>query len=220
LIARSLCGQRRASRSQDERPTTLYELSGVFVCGKKTMQVSLTDIENTLLLFSNLHDPDTESHSLRTAELCIRLAQQLAMSVEDIEDLRFSALFHDVGKVGVDRHILNKAGALTEGEWAMIHMHPVFGYKILASLDVKATIRNAVRSHHENFDGSGYPDKLLGEQIPIFARIIRIADTYDALLTDRPDRPAISQADALSVLWQYSKCFDLVLLREFENLLK
>ena len=176
-------------------------------------------IEKTFFIFSNLHDPNTELHAMRTAELCLRLAQRLNMTGADTEDLRFIAIFHDIGKVGIDRHILNKPGALTDGEWAMVKQHPIWGCRILMPLGLKEHIHNAVRAHHENYDGTGYPDGLEGEGIPFYARIVRIADTLDALTSSRPDRDAVSIKDAFDVMWKYQNCFDPVLLNEFEQML-
>lgn len=133
-------------------------------------------------------DPYTRGHSERVALLARRLGQQIGLEVNDLEDIYLSGLLHDIGKVGVDDRILAKPGQLTEDEFRQIQQHPMIGYQILSQLRNLAQILPGVRHHHEAFNGKGYPDKLKGEGIPLMARIIAVADSYDAMVSDRPYR--------------------------------
>ena len=133
-------------------------------------------------------DPYTRGHSERVALLARRLGQQIGLETTDLEDIYLSGLLHDIGKVGVDDRILAKPGQLTEEEFRQIQQHPMIGYQILCQLRNLAQILPGVRHHHEAFNGKGYPDKLKGEGIPLMARIIAVADSYDAMVSDRPYR--------------------------------
>jgi len=110
-----------------------------------------------------------------------------------LDILRLSALLHDIGKIGVPEHILNKPGRLSEEEFRVIRRHPEVSYKIISSIESKdaAEIARIARYHHERFDGKGYPDGVKGKQIPVFARLIAICDTYDAMTSHRPYRPPL-----------------------------
>jgi len=133
-------------------------------------------------------DPYTRGHSERVALLARRLGQQIGLETSDLEDIYLSGLLHDIGKVGVDDRILAKPGQLTEDEFRQIQQHPMIGYQILCQLRNLAQILPGVRHHHEAYNGKGYPDKLKGEGIPLMARIIAVADSYDAMVSDRPYR--------------------------------
>jgi len=133
-------------------------------------------------------DPYTRGHSERVALLARRLGQQIGLETSDLEDIYLSGLLHDIGKVGVDDRILAKPGQLTEEEFRQIQQHPMIGYQILCQLRNLAQILPGVRHHHEAYNGKGYPDKLKGDGIPLMARIIAVADSYDAMVSDRPYR--------------------------------
>ena len=133
-------------------------------------------------------DPYTRGHSERVALLARRLGQQLGLETGDLEDIYLSGLLHDIGKIGVDDRILAKPGQLTEDEFRQIQQHPMIGYQILIQLRNLSQILPGVRHHHEAFNGKGYPDKLKGEGIPLMARIIAVADSFDAMVSDRPYR--------------------------------
>jgi HD-GYP domain-containing protein (c-di-GMP phosphodiesterase class II) len=107
---------------------------------------------------------------------------------EELKTIHLSGLLHDIGKIGVDDQVLRKPGALTDEEFEQIKKHPMIGYNILSGLKNLAHVLPGVRNHHENFDGSGYPDKLAGEDIPLLARVLAVADAYDAMSSDRPYR--------------------------------
>jgi HD-GYP domain-containing protein (c-di-GMP phosphodiesterase class II) len=142
-------------------------------------------------------------------------AQKVQLSSAQIEALAFAAEIHDIGKVAINEFIISKPGRFTEAEYLMIQHHAELGAKLMETLAIDPIIPLIIRHHHENFDGSGYPDKLNGDQIPLEARIIRITDTYDALTSNRGYRPAYSQKKALSIMEQDSAFFDPDLLNLF-----
>jgi response regulator RpfG family c-di-GMP phosphodiesterase len=145
-------------------------------------------------------DPYTANHSLRVRRYSLRLATALGLERRQRKQLSLAAKLHDVGKVGVPESILLKPGPLTSDEYAVVQQHPVIGERVLAPIIRRPGVLAAVRSHHERLDGKGYPDGLRGEQIPVLARIIAIADTFDALTTSRAYRAALPPSAALEVL--------------------
>jgi len=145
-------------------------------------------------------DPYTRGHSIRVAELAGQLGMRLGLSRAATETVAHAALLHDIGKIGVPESILGKPGALTGEEWGIMRRHPVTGAQIVAPLEFFDEGAIIVRHHHERLDGSGYPDGLRGEAIPVGARIVAIADTYDALTSRRPYRAALAHDEAIAVL--------------------
>ncbi|MGE3315132.1 MAG: HD-GYP domain-containing protein [Planctomycetaceae bacterium] len=133
-------------------------------------------------------DPYTRGHSERVAIFARRLGEECGLSNEEIQDLYLSGLLHDIGKIGVDDGILRKTEKLTDAELECIRQHPMIGYQILNGLKNLQKILPGVRNHHEAFAGGGYPDGLTGEAIPLMARILAVADSYDAMKSDRPYR--------------------------------
>ncbi|MBA3314072.1 MAG: HD-GYP domain-containing protein [Planctomycetota bacterium] len=133
-------------------------------------------------------DPYTRGHSERVALIARRIGEQMRLPDEYIEAIYLSGLLHDVGKIGVDDQILRKNGPLTDEEFAQVKKHPVIGYNILSSLKNLRHVLPGVRNHHESFDGTGYPDGLAGDDIPLLARVLAVADAYDAMSSDRPYR--------------------------------
>ncbi len=133
-------------------------------------------------------DPYTCGHSDRVARIAVRLAQDLGYSAEALTRVYLSGLLHDIGKIGVNDAILQKPGKLTEQEFDQIKMHPTTGFRILSGLRNLDDVKLVVRHHHESWDGRGYPDGLTGERIPPVARIVAVADAYDAMASTRPYR--------------------------------
>jgi response regulator RpfG family c-di-GMP phosphodiesterase len=145
-------------------------------------------------------DPYTADHSLRVRRYALRLAAGLGLDRGQRRQLSLAAKLHDVGKIGVPEAILLKPAALTGEEYAAVQQHPVIGERVLTPIIRHPAVLAAIRSHHERLDGTGYPDGLRGEQIPVPARIIAIADTFDALTSSRAYRAALPAAAALEVL--------------------
>ena len=161
--------------------------------------------ERNALLNSILHivkiveakDIYTAGHSVRVAEYSEKIARKLRMNEYDIEILKNIANLHDIGKIQIDLSILNKTEKLTNDDWVEIKKHPIVGYEIVKEITFLKENSNAVLYHHERFDGSGYPFGISNEKIPLFARIISIADSFDAMTTDRPYRKALNIRQAL-----------------------
>jgi putative nucleotidyltransferase with HDIG domain len=146
--------------------------------------------------------PWPEGHVHRVASFSVTLASAASLDVPTIEIIRQAALLHEIGKAGIPTSILNKADRLTVEEYDYIKRHPVVGAAMCAALPLNAEAISAiVRSHHEHWNGEGYPDKLKGDEIPIGARIIAIADAFDTLTMDRPYRPGYTREEALQILW-------------------
>jgi putative two-component system response regulator len=137
-------------------------------------------------------DKYTSGHSQRVAEISVAIAAELGLSQQDIEKIRLAGLIHDIGKIGVRESILNKSGRVNASEYQHILSHCDIGEHILTPIVEDEQILKAVRHHHERYDGTGYPDGLSGEQIPLGARILAVADTYDAIISGRPYREAES----------------------------
>ena len=142
-------------------------------------------------------DEYTRHHSTRVTEFTLKIAKKMGFSDKELGDLELAALLHDVGKIGVPEHILNKPGKLTDAEFKQIKEHPARGESILTPVIELKDIRKIVRSHHEQYNGSGYPDGLKGREIPLGARIMAIADTYDSITSERPYRKAASHRFAV-----------------------
>jgi putative nucleotidyltransferase with HDIG domain len=147
-----------------------------------------------------LRDPYTAGHSHRVASLARILALRLGMTAEEADIIERAGRVHDIGKAVTDSAILTKPGRLTDAEWDEMRQHPVNGANVIAQFGVFREISVLVRTHHEAWDGSGYPDALRGEDIPFGARILAVADTFDALTTDRPYRSGRTAHEALAVL--------------------
>jgi len=139
-------------------------------------------------------------HSDRLIKYAVQLGITLDLPEDDLQELRIACLLHDIGKVAVPDEILLKPGALNAEETEIVRQHPVIGESICAPLKSLRRVLPVIRHHHERIDGSGYPDGLRGNEIPIMARILQVADIYDALITDRPYRDALSSEDALETL--------------------
>jgi len=145
-------------------------------------------------------DPYTKGHSERVAETSVALAQELNLSDRDIENIEYTALLHDIGKIGIADNILGKNSSLTDKEFDKIKEHPVMGAKIIEPVDFLKNSYEAIYHHHERYNGKGYPDGIKSEDIPILARIIAVADAYDAMGSDRPYRKKLNMDAILKEL--------------------
>jgi len=148
----------------------------------------------------DLKDPYTSNHSQRVSKYAVRIARALDLDEAEVERIRVGGLLHDIGKIGISGRIIRKPGKLTEEERASMKKHSTISAEIIQQLTVLGESTPMVRHHHEHCDGSGYPDGLTRERIPIGSRIILVCDAYDALTTDRPYRKGASKADALAVI--------------------
>jgi ribonuclease P protein subunit RPR2 len=145
-------------------------------------------------------DAYTGKHAERVTAYGMEIARALGISIADTRELEFGFLLHDIGKLGIPDAILYKPGALTDTEREMMTQHPVIGAQIVDDVEFLASAARVVRSHHERWDGNGYPDGLAGEEIPLAARVFSVADVLDALTTDRPYRPALPLSKAREMI--------------------
>jgi putative two-component system response regulator len=166
-------------------------------------------------------DVYTQNHCDRLAEYGVALGKSIALPSEQIVALHRGGIVHDIGKVAVPDAILLKPGKLTEDEWKIMREHPVVGERICAPLKSFGLVLPIIRHHHERLDGSGYPDGLKGEEVPVTARVLQIVDVYDALTTTRPYRQALSTAEALEIMDAEVKkgWWDDSIFREFARLM-
>lgn len=164
-------------------------------------------------------DAYTGRHAERVAAYGLRLADAFGMRLGDEPQIEFGFLLHDAGKVAVPDAILFKPGRLTPAERLVMEQHPVTGSEIVRDIDFLGAARDVIRSHHERWDGTGYPDRLKGTEIPISARVFAVADTLDALTTNRPYRRASTIAQARTIIMQDSGThFDPDVLEAFKSL--
>ena len=160
----------------------------------------LISFVHSLVSTLDAKDPYTRDHSERVARFARRIGQQMKLPFDDLQDIYLAGLLHDVGKVGIDDRILRKKECLTDDEFAQIKQHPVIGHRIVSGLtNLKKTLPG-IRSHHERIDGLGYPDGLKGDEIPMMARILAVADSYDAMLSSRTYRKGMSIEKVESIL--------------------
>jgi len=163
-------------------------------------------------------NPREEEHSNRVSVLCEQFGKTLGFNEDDINKLKTISYLHDIGKIAIDEAILNKPGKLTSEEWEIINKHPEIGARIVSSSDEYAVIADDILSHHERWDGKGYPRGIAGKDIPLRARIIAIIDSYDAMTSDRPYRKAMSKQEAIEEIIQCSGTqFDPELVDVFIN---
>ena len=142
-------------------------------------------------------DPYTRGHSERVSRFSVAIAQRLGLDDDEVEKIRISALLHDVGKIGIDDKILKKPAALTDEEFEVMRKHPQKGYKIMSQIPAMKEFLPGMYMHHEMVDGKGYPQGLKGEEIPLMGKIVAVADTFDAMTTDRPYQKAMKFEDAV-----------------------
>jgi putative two-component system response regulator len=161
-------------------------------------------------------DPYTKGHCGRVAAYSLVLAKEAGYPVDGLETLEFGAFLHDIGKIGIKDAVLLKPGPLDDAEWIHMREHPVKGFEIASKIEMLKPIMSAVRNHHERWDGSGYPDKMVSDAIPLAARIVAIADAYDAMATDRPYKAALSLEECESILRKTAgKMYDPELIEVF-----
>jgi len=166
-------------------------------------------------------DRETEGHSMRVTQLAVKLGESLGYSQEQLKILKHGSLLHDIGKIGVSDAILHKPGPLTEAEWEVMRLHPNIGAKIVDGIPFLEETIPLIRHHQERWDGTGYPAKLKGADIPELARLFAVIDAFDALTSNRPYRQKISKEEALAYLREMTSIhFDPDMVAAFEALLE
>lgn len=190
--------------AQDEQiMTILLEKAGTKLENQALYEgiyANMVDTLNTLVTTIEAKDQYTREHSLRVTEYAMKIGRILDLAEQDIEMIDFAGTLHDIGKIGVHDEILTKSGRLTSEEYNAIKEHPLIGERIVEPLGLSEIERAIIRNHHERYDGKGYPDGLAGEDIPFLARVVAVADAFDAMTTTRSYRQALSVETAMDEL--------------------
>ena len=192
------------SRELDALATAFNELMGGLMAAEAETQSAYLGAIRALAAALDARDPYTAGHSERVSALSVLIARQLSLSEAEVDIIRLGALLHDIGKIGVADHILRKPGALSADEFEQIRRHPGLGARILRKVPFLEPHLAIVELHHERPDGKGYPFGLLGDNIPLDARIVHVADAFDAMTSARAYRPARAASVALVELQRYS----------------
>ena len=183
----------------------------------------LTSVDTAAMLAQVVDEKDeyTAGHCRRIADHSIQLGQKLGLHEQKLDQLRLAALLHDVGKISISENILEKPSALNEDEWCEMKKHPIIGAELVQRIHGLKPASRIIHQHHENWDGTGYPDGIIGHSILLGARILRVVDAYDAMTTRRPYREALSKDAAINQLEQNSgKEFDPDIVKAFLELLE
>ena len=183
-------------------------------------QNHLMELANSLASAIDAKDPYTKGHSTSVSRYSEALARAINLPEDEVQRIKLGALLHDVGKIGIPENVLKKPGKLEDDEWEIMKQHPVIGAeKVLAPNEALRDLIPIVKYHHEHMDGSGYPEHLKGDEIPLAARIVAVADTYHALISDRPYRKGMSVEKACEILNDGAgKLWDRDLVRQFINI--
>lgn len=180
--------------------------------------ISIDNLIDVLADVANWHKID-DNHGLRTAVTALAIGKRLngedKLNEEKLKLLDYAARIHDLGRIAIDDEIIAKVGNLTTGQRAQMEVHPEIGYRFLYRSNLPKEITETILYHHEHFDGSGYPKGLIGLKIPLFARIVTIADKWDAIRSDRPYRKAMSKKKALAEMNMMKNYFDPNLYKIF-----
>ncbi len=195
--------EEEANRAHDKLRAAYQQALAYAVDLRKSHRQMQRSVLQSLLGLANAleaKDEYTRGHSERVAGLAQRLALAAGLGIAEAKTIAEAGLLHDLGKIGVPEHILRKQGPLTDEEWIAMRRHPLTGAQIVAPLEFFADAALIVRHHHERHDGSGYPDGLKGDGIPVGSRIVAIADVYDALTSERPYRRKLARAEAVQIM--------------------
>ena len=190
------------SRELDTLTATFNELRTAVALAEAESEAAYLGVIGALATALDARDPYTAGHSQRVADLSVSIGRQIQLSEADLETLRLGALLHDIGKIGVSDAVLRKPTKLTPDEFEQIKLHPTLGARILKPLRFLDAQLAIVELHHERPDGQGYPHGLKGDEIPMFARIVHVADAFDAMTSARAYRAAMPVATAIGELWR------------------
>lgn len=199
--------------AEDDLFRTKYSLDKAYLYKSVLSEISALKIKDAypalqaFVALINARDRYTFGHSERVMSYAVALGENLALSEEEKDILRYGAYLHDIGKIEIEAAVLNKEGSLDKTEWETMKKHTVWGNEIVQMMVALRDIGPVIRSHHENYDGSGYPDGLKEENIPFLARILRLADSFDAMTTDRPYRNALKFSEACLEIKRHAGTF-------------
>ena len=210
-----------------EKNATEVQASSRDITERKQAQVALQRANKDLreaydrtiegwVLALDLRDRETEGHTQRVTEIALRLARQLGCTDEELLHIRRGALLHDMGKMGIPDEILQKPGPLTDEEWSIMRKHPFYAYQMLSPIHYLNQSLIIPYCHHERWDGTGYPQRLKGEEIPLFARLFAVVDVWDALSSDRPYRKRMPPQEVANYLQnEAGRLFDPYIVEKF-----
>jgi putative nucleotidyltransferase with HDIG domain len=221
---RAELARREQEAAEKERQLERYaaDLRGAFKRERSHSQELERSYSATVRVLSNAveaRDAYTGKHADRVTAYGIEIARAMGLALADEPRVEFGFLLHDIGKVAIPDAILYKPGSLTEKERALMAQHPLVGSEIVAGIEFLSEAAHVVRSHHERWDGNGYPDGLRGEEIPLAARVFAVADVLDALTTDRPYRPALPLTEARRMIVAAAGSqFDPRVIEAFESI--
>jgi putative nucleotidyltransferase with HDIG domain len=190
------------SRELDTLTATFNDLRTAVSLAEAESEAAYLGVIGALATALDARDPYTAGHSQRVADLSVLIGRQMQLSDADLETLRLGALLHDIGKIGVSDAVLRKPARLTPDEFEQIKLHPTLGARILKPLRFLDAQLPIVELHHERPDGRGYPHGLKGDEIPLFARIVHVADAFDAMTSARAYRAALPVSVAVGELWR------------------
>lgn len=216
------CGTHTKTKMEMNLEETVTEALAELNDDKKT-EGTIVENDTIGLIMEMLFEKNSREmyHSSRVGEICESLAKKLNFDHGVVDRIRTTGMFHDIGKIGIDEKILNKPGKLDEHEWNEIKKHPEIGYRILSASNEFIMHANDVLQHHERIDGKGYPKGIKGDEISLVAKIIAIADTYDALTSERTYRETLSEDDAIEEIKRCSGTqFDSEVVKVFESMMR
>jgi putative nucleotidyltransferase with HDIG domain len=216
--ARSIAQRDFTQRAEIHSHTEIDELADTFNLMAEDIQryignLKMASEQNRQLFIESIEmiaaavdarDPYTKDHSLRVAQYSVILAQELGLPEEEVDKIRISATLHDVGKMGIEDRVFQKPGVLTKEEFEIMKRHTLIGYQIVAQVKQLTEMLPGIRWHHEALNGRGYPDGIKGDELPMIARIISVADTFDAITTERPYQAASEFPKALEILRKHA----------------
>jgi len=184
-------------------------------------QEQFNDLVKVVMKALNEKDQYTQGHSIRVTEYALRIGEELGLDKEQLRELELASVLHDIGKLGIPDKILKKPGRLTKEEYAIMQEHSVKGEKMLEGIADLEPYKKYVRSHHERYDGFGYPDGLKGKEIPLVSRILFVADTFDAMTSDRPYRKGLSADVSIDEIIRCSGTqFDPLIVEVFVRMMR
>jgi putative nucleotidyltransferase with HDIG domain len=187
---------RSASSTLRRQAKTLHERSRELMESYRRLEESSLEAIESLNATVDAKDPYTAGHSARVQRIALAVAEELGLTAQRLDAVRFGGLFHDIGKIAVPDSVLTKPGALDDGEFAIVQRHPADGAEIVSHFSRLREAVPPIRHHHERWDGKGYPDRLAGDEIPQEACVVGLADAWDAMTTDRPYRTALTVEQA------------------------
>lgn len=216
--ARAIAARDFSVRANIHNRTEIGELAQGFNIMAEDIQQYISDLksasdENRQLFIDSIEmiaaavdakDPYTKGHSSRVSQYSVILAVEMGLDTREVEKIRASATLHDVGKIGVDDYVLRKPGVLTDDEFELMKRHTIIGFEIVRQVQQLAETLPGIRWHHESLDGTGYPDGIRGDEIPLMVRVISVADTFDATTTDRPYQTGRTFPEALEILKKHA----------------